>query len=139
MKVVVNRCYGGFGISQGALVMLIQRGCTSVYSYPDEPPKNDKSGFWAMRREQRVELADGYFQDSVFGNSVYKDGMVYNYSHDESARTDPTLIALIEEIGPEEVSGQLAKLKVVEIPDDIEWTIDDYDGMETIEESHRSW
>ena len=26
-----------------------------------------------------------------------------------------------------------------EIPDDVEWEIDDYDGIETIHEVHRSW
>jgi hypothetical protein len=36
-------------------------------------------------------------------------------------------------------SGGFASLKVVEIPDGIEWEIDEYDGKETIHEKHRSW
>ena len=29
--------------------------------------------------------------------------------------------------------------KIIEIPDDIEWEIDNYDGIESIHEKHRSW
>ena len=34
---------------------------------------------------------------------------------------------------------QCAELAIVEIPDGIEWEIDDYDGIETIAETHRTW
>jgi len=27
----------------------------------------------------------------------------------------------------------------VEVPDDVVWTIENYDGMETIHEKHRTW
>jgi hypothetical protein len=30
-------------------------------------------------------------------------------------------------------------LEVIDIPDDIEWFISDYDGVETVHEAHRSW
>jgi len=30
-------------------------------------------------------------------------------------------------------------LKVVEIPDDVEWRIHDYDGAEHVYEKHRTW
>jgi hypothetical protein len=33
----------------------------------------------------------------------------------------------------------MAELEVVEIPDDVEWIIVDYDGMEHIAEKHRTW
>jgi hypothetical protein len=39
----------------------------------------------------------------------------------------------------EMVNGRFSNLKIVEIPDDVEWQIDDYDGMETIHEKHRMW
>ena len=54
-------------------------------------------------------------------------------------RSNPRLIAAIEKLGEKESSGNLAKIKVVDVPDDIEWSIDDYDGFETVEEKHRSW
>jgi hypothetical protein len=32
-----------------------------------------------------------------------------------------------------------ARLKIIEIPDDIEWHIEEYDGLEHIDENHRTW
>jgi len=53
-------------------------------------------------------------------------------------RNDPLLIQVIEELGPL-ADGRFAKLKIVDVPDDVEWEIDDYDGRETVKEKHRSW
>ena len=45
----------------------------------------------------------------------------------------PEVIDLIERYGSEKVSGECAKLEVVEIPDDAtDWEIEDYDGFESI-------
>lgn len=54
-------------------------------------------------------------------------------------RADPRLIEAIEKIGEKEASGRVASLKVVEIPDGTDWEIDEYDGWESIHESHRVW
>ena len=54
-------------------------------------------------------------------------------------RTSPKLIKAIEKIGVKEASGEMAVLEIVEIPDDIEWEIDEYDGFETVHEQHRKW
>lgn len=54
-------------------------------------------------------------------------------------RTNPKLVEVVERLGSERASGHFAKLKVIEIPDGIDWVIDDYDGIETVHEKHRSW
>lgn len=53
-------------------------------------------------------------------------------------RCDPDLVAVVEELG-EEANGSYSELKVVEVPEDIEVTIEDYDGVEWIAEKHRTW
>ena len=53
-------------------------------------------------------------------------------------RNDPKLVECVEKLG-EEANDMYAKLKVVEIPDDVDWEIDEYDGMECVEEVHRRW
>ena len=63
----------------------------------------------------------------------------YEYSDfDAESRTDEKLIECITVLG-EKANGSLAKLKIVDIPEDVNWYIDDYDGMESVEEVHRSW
>jgi hypothetical protein len=49
------------------------------------------------------------------------------------------LIDLIEEKGSDFVSGSSAELAIVEIPDDVDYGIEEYDGNEWIAESHRTW
>jgi len=56
-----------------------------------------------------------------------------------ACRYDPRVIAAVEKIGLEESAGRYVELLIVEIPDDIEWEIWDYDGKESIHEKHRFW
>ena len=71
-----------------------------------------------------------------------EDGEFYGYGYsggnDGYDRTDPDLVAAVEELGVS-ASGSCAELRVVAIPDGIEWEISDYDGLESVEECHRSW
>lgn len=57
---------------------------------------------------------------------------------DEIRRDDPYLIQVVEEMG-EEAADWLSKLKVIEIPDDVDWVIEEYDGFEHVAEAHRTW
>jgi hypothetical protein len=53
-------------------------------------------------------------------------------------RNDPDLIDIVETMG-EESFGKYASLKIVEIPDEVEWFIQEYDGREHVAEKHRTW
>jgi hypothetical protein len=91
MKIVVNKCFGGFSLSQEAYKEL--------------------------------------------GLPWDKHGYAYN---SEEFRNDPKLVEVVERLG-DAANGRHAELRVVEIPDGILWEIDDYDGVETVREKHRSW
>jgi hypothetical protein len=56
----------------------------------------------------------------------------------EELRAHPDVVAIVESMG-EKANGRHAQLKVVEIPDDIEYTIEEYDGIEWVAENHRTW
>lgn len=56
----------------------------------------------------------------------------------EIAREDPHLVQVVEELGAA-ANGPYAELKVVEVPDGVEWTIHEYDGCEWVAEVHRTW
>jgi hypothetical protein len=64
--------------------------------------------------------------------------LVTNLCYWEIDRDDPVLIQIIEQLG-DKANDRYATLKVVEIPDDVEWHIHEYDGMEHIAENHRTW
>jgi hypothetical protein len=53
-------------------------------------------------------------------------------------RSDPRLVSCIEKLGSA-ANGKHAELKIVEIPDDIEWEIERHEGKEWVAEKHRTW
>lgn len=63
----------------------------------------------------------------------------FKWCNDCERRTDPRLIKAVEVLGKEAEANHCTRLKIVEIPDDVKWYIDDYDGSESVEECHRSW
>ena len=117
-KVVINRCYGGFGLSDQAFEKLLERKGIAF---------------------DRVEN-----ESKLMGNTYYTAGNTGNGRHYISEydyydnRSDPDLIAVIEEMGAE-ANGWAAELVIVQIPDDVEWHIGDYDGYEHVAENHRTW
>ncbi len=54
-------------------------------------------------------------------------------------RNDPILIDIIETLGIEKSSSGYSELKIVDIPDGINYTICEYDGNEWVAEVHRTW
>ena len=89
-KIVINTCWGGFGVSDIG-----------------EAEYNRRTG-------------------------------VYLGSDWDISRTDPTLVAMVEE-DSKLYSGRSADLRVVEVPADVDWEIKDYDGQEHVAEKHRTW
>jgi hypothetical protein len=89
VKIVLNRCWGGYSLSEAA--------CTEL--------------------------------------DIEWDG--YGYFLDDD-RSNAKLVEVVEKLG-EKADGCSASLKVVEIPDDVEWHIEEYDGMEHVAENHRTW
>jgi hypothetical protein len=53
-------------------------------------------------------------------------------------RDDTDLVVVVEELGAK-ANGTFAELKIVEIPEDVNWEIDEYDGTECVAEVHRTW
>lgn len=66
-----------------------------------------------------------------------KKGITLKYDCD-IARDDPVLVEVVEQLGTK-ANGGYSDLKIVEIPDDVDWYIVDYDGVEHIAERHRTW
>jgi hypothetical protein len=54
------------------------------------------------------------------------------------SRDDSLLIQIVEDMGAK-ADGTFAALKVVEVPDDVNWYIEEYDGREWVAERQRTW
>lgn len=75
------------------------------------------------------------------GFSISKEAMELlgvDSPYPDIERNDPALVEVVEKLG-DKANGCFSKLKIVEIPDDVEWDIAEYDGLEWIEEVHRTW
>ena len=60
------------------------------------------------------------------------------YGFFDGSRNDPKLVEIVEKLG-NNANGEFSDLKVVEIPDGVNWHIEEYDGIEWIAEDHRTW
>ncbi len=112
MKIVINTCFGGFGLSNEAILLYGQLAGIALVEGPAE---------YSMTH---------YYVDSVSDENYF--------SYYEIARDDGFLIEVVETLG-EAANGGHASLKVVDIPDDIEWHLEEYDGVEHVAEAHRTW
>lgn len=114
MKVVINRCFGGFGLSHEAIMKYAAVAGLDIIA---------------------VEEPNSLIKYRYYTGSIADDNYWSEYSLD---RTDPSLVKVVEQMG-ESADGDFAELTVVEIPDDVEWHLCEYDGIEHIAEVHRTW
>lgn len=137
MKVVINKCYGGFGLSREGMMRYAELKGSTLY------PKGDGlyTIYWTVSPKDRVtELSN-----EAFYALPHAERIEYNRKFSEQtlhvgeiARDDPALVQVVEELG-DKANGCYAELAVVEIPDDAKWQIEEYDGLEHIAEAHRVW
>ena len=141
-KVVINGCYGGFSLSKEGM----KRYCEikNIPCWIEEDKKFKSMGLftvWTTSPDQRIESKEGEdfyvlsMEERKAYNEAYSAQTIY---HRDIARDDPALVQLVEE-NAELYAGRCAELIVVEIPDDVQWEIEEYDGNEHVAEAHRTW
>lgn len=111
-KIVINTCWGGFGLSDEAMRRYAE-----------------------LAGMKLLEDVNEYGDVNFYLNEINEDSYFTGWSID---RDDPNLVKVVEEMVEKSYSGY-SVLKIVEIPDDVKWEIDDYDGREHIAEKHRKW
>ena len=113
MKIVINRDFGGFGLSDEAIRMYLTKIGANWEEEVRQP--SGMTLFWLDKAN-----------DELFWENDLK-------------RNDPVLVEIVEALTSEKASGRFASLKVVEIPENVIWEIKENDGMEWISEVHRTW
>ena len=136
MKIVINTCHGGFGLSEKAMKEYFR--LKGWPFYVEEKPLFNT--YWKVPLSERVK------KEIDWNKATMEERIAYNEKFEEQTcygrdieRTDPDLIRAIEIVGTEEASDSYSSLKIVEIPDDVEWQIEEYDGSEWVAEKHRTW
>ena len=136
-KVVINKCYGGFGLSILAIKEYLKLKGKEVYFYQ----MNN------IYYQKISDSKDGMFVHCFtkdFGEKFYdkdisnEDWDKYSFSSKNIERDDEDLVKVVKKL-KDKANTMCSNLKVVEIPEDIEWQIEEYDGNEWISEKHRTW
>lgn len=142
MKVLYNRQYGGFSINLFATLKYIEAKGLSIYPYI---LSNDRQNY------EKATL------ENCGTKSQYAVDLYLNYDHGDTfpaeekiptehavpwannpvtqqsvLRFDPVMIELFEQYGSKAVSGDCATLELIEISKGRYFTIDEYDGLETV-------
>ena len=137
-KVAINKCYGGFSISAEAAKILAMKESPVMEV---ETVKEWCGGEELPDYYSWVDVGDGY-EASVFigkpSDMLKKDGIIYDFPGRSADRGHPDLIQVIEDLG-DGANGACAQIKIVEIPDGVDYSIEEYDGIEWIAEKHETW
>lgn len=130
MKIILNKCFGGFDVSKEAYMLYAKKKGLNLYLYANDFI-NPKKCIYKKTNDEI--LFKNYFTkdmgDNVeISNEDYEKYCLYlNDGH----RKDNVLIEVVEELG-DKASGRFGSLEVVEIPDNSYYVIGEYDGVETI-------
>lgn len=128
-KIILNKCYGGFDLSKQAYELYAKKKGLELFTYSPEVDNGD----FIYKYSNGEDWVTMYFTKD-FGNNVKisnEDCEKYCLSLGSEKREDETLIEVIEELR-KETSGRFGNLKVVKIPDDAFYVIDEYDGFEVL-------
>jgi hypothetical protein len=111
-KIVINRSYDKFSVCHKAFLRLRELGPREALQ------EADLGAYWPLGVDPRDP-------------SLNQCGALV-------PRDDERLVRVVEELR-EEANGHCAELKVVTIPEDVQWVITETDGGEHVTEVHRTW
>ena len=123
-KIVINTCYGGFGLSDLAFREWCRRKNIPTKECTQKFESFSLTTVWGVTGPNDDAETPGKGGDLLSPRNINRD--------------DSVLVQLVEEMGGE-VNDRCGKLEIVKIPDDVEWEIEEYDGLEWIAEKHRTW
>lgn len=161
MKIVINKCFGGFSLSPMAVKAMADRAGRPCFFFTHNSPDGgpiDFGHYYPLSVKEAQETKFGLVsafdipnpqevlvsqqnwheldqEGKKASNELYRK---HRLDDRDVPRDNADLVAVVEQLG-NEASGQCAELGIVEIPDGAEWSIEEYDGNEHVAESHRIW
>lgn len=138
--IVINTCNGGFGLSVKAIKRYFAIKNQPVWIEPNRRTARAHT-VWLVPPDQRVELLESQIWSTLTVEEQIKYNDQYSnqtWNHTELERDDPVLVQVVKELGSE-ANDRYSDLKIVSVPADVEWEIEEYDGDEWVAERHRTW
>lgn len=149
-KVIINKCFGGYGFEPFTIQKYAEANGVKLFWYTRDynydaghlKEKWDKTTVSEIEKSEDLhmgnwplveDMGDSFFFE--WGGEAF-DRLVYKLPPKEESRTDPVLIGIIEKYGDKNRYGCHAPT-AIEVPDGVEWIVDEYDGMESLHEAHR--
>lgn len=136
MKIVLNGCYGGFGLSYEAMALYLHAKNREAFFYADISAYDDYTKVHKYKRVTLPEIRSSQYY-MIYCTTTDQGEYLFKFPEDvvnlnDLDRTDPTLISVVEIMGSQAASGRFASLYIEEIPVDTQYRIDEYDGIESI-------
>lgn len=153
-KVVINKCFGDFEVSDKIAIQIYkeENHLDKIFIYISQSLFDDEFRYLDLKYlifnsddnniiNRIFNKYDIYLSKEYLGEIINnKDELIpLEYLITGISRENKDLIHYIEELGSKKCSGNNAELKIVEIPDDVQYYIKNTDGIEVIHEIHRTW
>ena len=137
MKVILNKCYGGFHLSHEAYMLYAKKKGLILYPYALD--YSTDTYHYINNPENESKYTIHYFTKNYGDTVSFKDVEdKYLFWLNHLYRDDPILVEVVEELG-ERANGHFADLVVADIPDNMGYVIDSYDGKETLHQKVQEW
>ena len=139
-EVIINNCFGGFSLSHEGVMEYAKTKGIKLYPFIDKRnPDGSLQSYESKAFEPYTNQTDTwmiYYTTKPLKNGKYDEDAWF--SERDIDRDDPDLIKTVRKLR-KKANGSCAELKIIKIPSDVEYEIDEYDGLESIHEKHRSW
>lgn len=123
-KIVYNACYGGYSLSEKAILRYAELKGMTLYASKDH--RFSMTSFTTIPYEEYEIL---YEADAELGN--FSRSIEAYFCDSDIERDDPVLVQVVEELG-DEANGPCAKLRIRDLKPGTLYRIDEYDGDESV-------
>ena len=131
MKVITNRCYGGFSLSLEALNLTYKLQGKKLYFFVSNG-YGDDAEYAPIKLVEIIDNEDAYSSVYAYTSPTREDDSFV--SPHMISRENTYAIQAIEQLG-EKANGRCAELRIVDLPDGCEYSLEEYDGQEWIAET----